>query len=539
MGSDLTYYANAWPGYDNPCVACGAGCRAIDRFCSQCGKEDPLGPRDDPPYLFDDELATSDTVIAGDADELRPDATMVSTAETDPDASATAISGPPTARRSRRAGEAAATLERMLIPGNVFGRRYKIQRFLGAGAMGYVCSAIDSSIDEIVALKILSASVQEDPVGYERMKTELKLARKIRHRNVVQSFDLGFADGYPYISMEYIDADNLMKHLQRRSQFPETVALAIMRQVLRGLRAAHDLGIVHRDIKPENILLNKDGIAFITDFGIATTARRVRKREIAGTPDYMAPEQLRGEEVTRASDLYSCGVMLYRMVTGNLPFHATTISKTIEAHLTLPPDPIADDLDVTGETRDLIDALLRKNVADRPRDAGEVLDQVEMLLNAQKKTRSSSNRVTVLVADHDAHTVAFLRSVLETDGYRVVTTSNARDAVDVAFDQSPAVIFLDASIRGGFDLVSSDCDTEPGLIPGSELAAADGLGLLRIFAADAKLKSVPVVVMTDAPNENLRAVYDRCGAADFLVKPLAAADVTNTVRRLHVASMVT
>src|SRR5205823_3618498 len=194
MGSDLTYHANAWPGYDNPCVACGAGCRAIDRFCSQCGQPDPLGPREEPSY-DDDELARPQT----------------------------------TTRARGRNTEAALALERMLIPGNVFGRRYRIQRFLGAGAMGYVCSAIDNTIDETVALKILSAPVQEDPEGFERFKTELKLARKIRHRNVVQSFDLGFADGYPYISMEYIDADNLMKHLQRRSQFPETVALAIIR----------------------------------------------------------------------------------------------------------------------------------------------------------------------------------------------------------------------------------------------------------------------------------------------------------------------
>ena len=164
MGSDLTYHANAWPGYDNPCVACGAGCRAIDRFCSQCGQPDPLGPREEPSY-DDDELARSPTVVAMDADELRPDATNLQLEQ-----AATAISGPQTTTRARgRNTEAALALERMLIPGNVFGRRYRIQRFLGAGAMGYVCSAIDNTIDETVALKILSAPVQEDPEGFERL----------------------------------------------------------------------------------------------------------------------------------------------------------------------------------------------------------------------------------------------------------------------------------------------------------------------------------------------------------------------------------
>ena len=353
----------------------------------------------------------------------------------------------------------------------------------------------------------------------------------------MQSFDLGFADGYPYISMEYIDADNLLKHLQRRSQFPETVALAIMRQVLRGLRAAHDLGIIHRDIKPENVLLNKDGIAFITDFGIATTARRVRKREIAGTPDYMAPEQLCGEELTPASDLYACGVMLYRMTVGSLPFITDTINQTIEAHLNKPPEPIPDEAEISNEVRDLIDALLQKNVADRPRDAGDALDTVEALLNAQRRTRSSSNRVTVLVADHDPHTVAFLRSVLETDGYRVITTSSARDAVNAAFDLGPSVILLDAGIKGGFDLVNPDADTAPGLGLGPDLRGADGIGLLRILGGDAKLSRVPILVMSDAADTNLRNAYAQCGAAQFLVKPLAPADVTEAVRRVHVSSM--
>jgi serine/threonine protein kinase len=535
MGSDLTYHANPWPGYENPCIACGAGCRAIDRFCSQCGHADPLGPRELIRLPFeDDDLATSDTIVSTDPDEMRRDATMLPKTPAAEDGIGTEMRTP---GRGKRTKETQAALERMLVPGGVFGRRYKIQRFLGAGAMGYVCSAIDSSIDETVALKILSAPVQEDPDSYERFKTELKLARKIRHRNVVQTFDLGLAEGYPYISMEYIDADNLMKHLHRRTKFAEPVALAILRQVLRGLRAAHDLGIVHRDIKPENILLNKDGIAFITDFGIATTASHVRKREIAGTPDYMAPEQLRGDEVTPASDLYACGVMLYVMVSGSLPFDTKSVRRTIQGHLTLPPTPIPDDAEVSAETRELIDALLRKNVADRPASAGAVLDQVDALLSEKKKTRSSSNRVTVLVADQDPHSVAFLRSVLETDGYRVVATSNARDAVNVAFDQTPSVILLDAAIRGGFEGVTPDTDTAPGLGLGPDLTGADGIGILKILRADAKLSRVPILVMSEQQYSNLRHAYTHSGAAEFLLKPLAPADVTTAVRRVHVASI--
>src|SRR5205823_14452765 len=174
-------------------------------------------------------------------------------------------------------------------------------------------------------------------------------------------------------------------------------------------------------------------------------------------------------------------------------------------------EPIPEHVEVSDETRDLIDALLKKNPADRPRNAQSVLDEVERLLSAQRKTRSSSNRVTVLVADHDPHSVAFLRSVLETDGYRVVATSTARDAVNVAFDQTPSVILLDASIRGGFEGVTPDTDTADGLGLGPDLTGADGIGVLKILGADAKLSRVPILVMSEEQNSNLRHAYTHSG----------------------------
>jgi hypothetical protein len=234
-----------WPGWDLSCSVCGEACRPIDRFCSQCGHRDPTG------RFAADEMLSSPTVVgaedeidefpqlsptmlsaggyvAGDDEPVLTDATVVLTPEEQRSKSAASVSAAGSAgsrprnrvtssERARKQAEAAATLEKHLVPGNVFGRRYRIQRFLGAGAMGYVCSAVDDSIDEVVALKILSAPVQDDPEAFERFKNELRLARRIRHRNVVQSFDLGFAEGYPYISMEYIDADNLLKHLHRKN----------------------------------------------------------------------------------------------------------------------------------------------------------------------------------------------------------------------------------------------------------------------------------------------------------------------------------
>jgi serine/threonine protein kinase len=510
----------SWPGYDIPCVGCGSGCRAVDRFCSQCGRPDPTGRE----IETGDSILTSPTVVV-------PEDFVRSPHDTSPAGTAfptfVAPSGgeEPTlmkAGRRERIRLSTLTLEAMIAPGAVFSRRYRIQRLVGHGAMGYVCSAVDESIDEIVALKILSMPITEDPDAFERFKMELKLARRIRHRNVVQSFDLGFADGYPFISMEYIDADNLLKHLNRRL-FEENEALAIVRQVLRGLRAAHDLGIVHRDIKPENILLNKDKIAFITDFGIATSPQFERRRELAGTPDYMAPEQLRCEKVVPASDLYSCGVMLYRMITGRLPYRADSVSAILAAHLNDAPDPIEEEL-ASEETRALISWMLEKSVIDRPENAADVLARIDRYLKSLETKLSASKRVTVLVIEHDPETLQFMRGVLESDGFRVIAVTNARDGVNAAFENTPSIILLDAKIRGGFDLPVEE----------SELEAADGLGFVRIVQRDEKLKGVPIVLMTDETLSNLDVKFHEAGVADVMVKPLEAADVLDAAKLARV-----
>jgi serine/threonine protein kinase len=295
-----------------------------------------------------------------------------------------------------------------------------------------------------------------------------------------------------------------------------------MRQVLRGLRAAHDLGIVHRDIKPENILLNKDRMAFITDFGIATSQDLVR-RELAGTPDYMAPEQLRCEAVVPASDLYSCGVVLYRMLTGVLPYRAKSITEVLDAHLNASPEPIDESLDISAATRELIASMLQKKVSDRPLNARELLDRIDALLKEASMTRSASKRVNVLVIEHDPEALAMMTSVLEAEGYRVLTTSNAREGVNLAFEQSPAMIFLDGKIRGGFDL--------PPEAEGEEIAA-DGLGFVRIVQRDERLRPVPIILMTDDTLLQLDVAFQKAGVSDVMIKPLSASDVIDAVRMI-------
>jgi serine/threonine protein kinase len=264
-------------------------------------------------------------------------------------------------------------------------------------------------------------------------------------------------------------------------------------------------------------------MAFITDFGIATSQDLVRK-ELAGTPDYMAPEQLRCEAVVPASDLYSCGVVLYRMLTGVLPYRALSINEVLKAHLSAAPEAIDESLDITPATRELVASMLEKSVTDRPRSARDLLDRIDGMLKAASMTRSASQRITVLVIEHDLQALSFLTGVLQAEGYRVLATSNAREGVNLAFEQTPAMIFLDAKIRGGFDLPPE---------AGEELVA-DGLGFVRIVQRDERLRAVPIVLMTDDTLVQLDSAFQKAGVADVMRKPLSTSDIVNAVRMITV-----
>ncbi len=242
----------------------------------------------------------------------------------------------------------------------------------------------------------------------------------------------------------------------------------------------------------------------------------------------MAPEQLRMEQVTPASDLYSCGVLLYRMLTGSLPYDAHSLREMMDAHLHAKPNPIPGDIAVSETTRDLITWLLQKKAADRPQDAFAVLEMIDSVLK-RATSRSASQRVTVLVIEHDPKQLATMKATLEADGYRVLATDNARDGVNLAFEQTPALIFLDGRVRGGFDLSIQDEASAPKF--DHELSGADALGVARILRADAKLRDVPVVLITDKTLSNLDRAFEANGVSDVMLKPLTAADILDAAKR--------
>jgi HAMP domain-containing protein len=215
-----------------------------------------------------------------------------------------------------------------IAPGAVMGRRFEILSVLGAGGMGVVYKARDRDLDDLVALKMLKRDLWGDPTQLERLKSELKLARKITHPNVLRTHDFGDIDGVPYISMEYVRGVTLRYLLDQTHRLPYSAGLRLAKQLCAGLEAAHAVGVIHRDIKPENLILEPTGNAKLMDFGIARPATRIEAGAtqagfVVGTPQYLAPEQLEGGEAGPRSDVYSAGIVFYEIFTGKLPFNAT------------------------------------------------------------------------------------------------------------------------------------------------------------------------------------------------------------------------
>ncbi len=280
--------------------------------------------------------------------------------------------------------ETLQTAIKELTTGSTFAGRYQVIEELGKGGMGRVYKVYDTKIKEKVALKLIRPEIASDRDTIERFSNEIRLARKIGHRNVCRMFDIGEAEGAHFITMEYVPGEDLKSMIRMSGSLSLGMLLKVGRQVCGGLAEAHSLGVIHRDLKPQNIMIDKDGNAKIMDFGIARSIREKRitgPSVMIGTPEYMSPEQAEAKEVDHRSDIYSLGIILYEMATGQLPFEGdTALSVAIKHKTEIPKDPKLLNPHIPDDLNRLILKCLEKDKAARYQTAAEVeaeLDKIE------------------------------------------------------------------------------------------------------------------------------------------------------------------
>ena len=321
------------------CASCGTEVSGSSRFCSSCGGA-----------VQADSFATQ-TVAA----------TSPMPAPSTP--------GP---RTSPGRGPASRTSSQgRFAPGELLGGRYRIIAMLGKGGMGEVYRADDLILEQPVALKFLPEALSHNEDALARFRNEVRTARQVSHPNVCRMYDLGEAGGHFFLSMEYVDGEDLGSLLRRIGRLPADKAQEIARKLCAGLAAAHEKGVLHRDLKPNNVMLDSRGQVLLTDFGLAGIAGQIPGSDVrSGTPAYMAPEQLSGEEVTFKSDIYSLGLVLYEIFTGKLPFESTTLAGLVKAQqesTPVSPSSLVRELDPMVER--VILRCLQPKPASRPASA--------------------------------------------------------------------------------------------------------------------------------------------------------------------------
>ena len=265
---------------------------------------------------------------------------------------------------------AAAVPPASLVPGALVAGRYRLIALLGRGGMGEVYRADDLTLDQPVALKFLPGNVAGDEGRLAQFHNELRVARQVSHKNVCRLYDLGEHAGRRFLTMEYVDGEDLASLLRRVGRIPGERAVPMARQLCAGVAAAHERGVVHRDLKPANVMIDGAGNVRVTDFGIATAAAERSGGELVGTPQYMAPEQLAGQPATIRSDVYALGLILFELFTGKRAIESQTLKELLKFHETgtlTTPSSIVRDLDPAVER--VIQRCLERDPQRRPPSA--------------------------------------------------------------------------------------------------------------------------------------------------------------------------
>jgi len=283
------------------------------------------------------------------------------------------------------------SFSRGLQPGGLLGERYEISQLLGEGGMGAVYKARDRELERFVALKVIRPEFAQNADTLQRFKQELILARQVSHRNVIRIFDLGEAGGIKFITMEYIDGRDLKSILRESGKLEPKRAAGIIEQVCRALEVAHMEGVIHRDLKPQNIMVDEHGKISVMDFGIARTMEMgggmTQTGALVGTPEYMSPEQAKGEKVDGRTDLFSLGIIFYELLTGDSPYKAeTAMASLYKRTKEIPPPPIEKDPSIPRPLSNIVVRCLQIDKKQRYASATEILQDLAVFQGTRAGT---------------------------------------------------------------------------------------------------------------------------------------------------------
>ncbi|HLY49625.1 MAG TPA: protein kinase [Solirubrobacteraceae bacterium] len=277
--------------------------------------------------------------------------------------------------------------------GTLLSGRYRLEARIGAGGMSTVYCALDETLERRVAIKLLNREVSSDSDELERFRREARAVAQLSHPHIVGVIDAGEDEGRPYIVFEYIEGETLKERIRRLGRLPVPEAVAYAIEIARALGAAHARHIVHRDVKPQNVLIDEEGSAKVTDFGIARTLDEeglTADGRVIGTTDYVSPEQALGHQVTGQSDLYSLGIVLYEMLTGEVPFKGESQVAVAMKHVREDlPDVQRVRPEISAALAAVVDRATAKQPADRYRDDAELIADLEDVL-AIETARSGS-----------------------------------------------------------------------------------------------------------------------------------------------------
>src|SRR5580692_4286802 len=272
--------------------------------------------------------------------------------------------------------------QQVLTSGHLLAQRYEVLGLLGEGGMGAVYKARDVELSRIVALKVIRPDLARNRAILDRFKQELILATQVTHRNVVRIYDLGEAEGIKFITMEYVEGEDLAAIIHRRTKLPPQEAVAIIEQVCRALEAAHRVGVIHRDLKPQNIMCEKSGRILVMDFGLAKTLESERMTQtgaMVGTMEYMSPEQALAGNLDQRSDIFSLGLIFYELLTGATPFRADSALASLIKRTQERVVPVSEiDTAVPPELSQIVSRCLERDVALRYQNASELLADLEL-----------------------------------------------------------------------------------------------------------------------------------------------------------------